>query len=234
VTVPYYSDENVTIFHGDCRQIIPDLQRADVLISDPPYSKATHANVKTWNDAPDSTSDTSRVIDFDGIDGSGLREVFDLADPLRWSVFFCDNVLAAELMQNPPSRTGFVRQSVWVKPRGAPQLTGDRPAMWWESIMAFHPKGKKQWNGGGNHGNYFHDTDRETNHPTSKPLAIVRDLVVRFSNEGETILDPFMGSGTTLRAAKDLGRKAIGIELDEKYCEIAATRMGQGVLDFTT
>jgi site-specific DNA-methyltransferase (adenine-specific) len=232
MTTPYYQDENVTIFHGDCIEIMPELQRADVLISDPPYSKTTHGNVRTSNDLPDAKAATSRVIDFDGIDADELRRIFDIANPIRWSVFFCDNVLAAQLMLDPPTCTGFVRQSVWVKPSGAPQITGDRPAMWWESIMAFHPPGKKQWNGGGHHGNYFCTSDKYTDHPTSKPLQMVRDLADRFSNDGETILDPFMGSGTTLRAAKDLGRKAIGIELDEKYCEIAAKRMAQGVLDF--
>ena len=67
-------------------------------------------------------------------------------------------------------------------------------------------------------------------HPTQKPVQMFRHLVLTYSNAGDLILDPFMGSGTTLRAAKDLGRKAIGIELEEKYCEIAARRLRQEVL----
>jgi site-specific DNA-methyltransferase (adenine-specific) len=65
-------------------------------------------------------------------------------------------------------------------------------------------------------------------HPSPKPLALYRWLIERVA--GHTILDPFMGSGTSLRAAKDLGRKAIGIEIEERYCEIAARRMAQLVL----
>ena len=68
-------------------------------------------------------------------------------------------------------------------------------------------------------------------HPTAKPLGLMTDLIGNCPPLA-VIVDPFMGSGTTLRAAKDLGRKAIGIELDEKYCEIAAKRIAQGVLDF--
>ena len=69
-------------------------------------------------------------------------------------------------------------------------------------------------------------------HPSPKPEELMRWLVQHGTEETETILDPFMGSGTTLRAAKDLGRKAIGIEIEEKYCEIAAKRMAQEVLAF--
>jgi site-specific DNA-methyltransferase (adenine-specific) len=69
-------------------------------------------------------------------------------------------------------------------------------------------------------------------HPAQKPLTIMADIVDLSSRRGDTVLDPFAGSGTTLRAAKDLGRKAIGIEIDERYCEIAAKRLGQEVLDF--
>jgi site-specific DNA-methyltransferase (adenine-specific) len=68
-------------------------------------------------------------------------------------------------------------------------------------------------------------------HPTVKPLGVISRLMKVGSMEGQAILDPFMGSGTTLRAAKDLGRRAIGIEIEERYCEIAANRLLQGVLD---
>lgn len=71
-----------------------------------------------------------------------------------------------------------------------------------------------------------------TEHPTVKPIALMAHFVGLHSQEGDTILDPFMGSGTTLRAAKDLHRKAIGIEIDERYCEIAANRLAQEVLPF--
>jgi DNA modification methylase len=67
-------------------------------------------------------------------------------------------------------------------------------------------------------------------HPTQKPLALFSRAIRNSSAPGDLILDPFMGSGTTLRAAKDLGRRGIGIEIEEKYCEIAAKRMGQETL----
>jgi DNA modification methylase len=77
-------------------------------------------------------------------------------------------------------------------------------------------------------------TAEDNGHPCPKPLEWMSWLVNRCSLEGETILDPFMGSGTTLRAAKDAGRNAIGIELEEEYCEIAVRRLSQEVLRFET
>ena len=68
-------------------------------------------------------------------------------------------------------------------------------------------------------------------HPTQKPVALMAWVIGKWCGEAETILDPYMGSGPVMRAAKDLGRKAIGIELEERYCEIAAERCSQEVLD---
>ena len=71
-------------------------------------------------------------------------------------------------------------------------------------------------------------------HPTFRPLRTMKWLVSHYTQEGETILDPFAGSGTTLLAAKETGRAAVGIELEEKYCEIAVKRLRQGVFDLKT
>ena len=133
------------------------------------------------------------------------------------------------LEQEPPNGLRFVRFGIWDKPNGAPQMSGDRPATGWEAIAFFHRAGGAMtWNGGGRRSVFR--CNRETGsftHKTQKPLRLVKELVSLFSDEGDLLLDPFMGSGTTLRAAKDLGRKAIGIEIEERYCEIAAKRMAQ-------
>jgi site-specific DNA-methyltransferase (adenine-specific) len=91
------------------------------------------------------------------------------------------------------------------------------------------------WNGGNNTSNVWRIAKIIPNygqHPTEKPVKLMSKIISIHSNIGDTILDPFMGHGTTLRAAKDLGRKAIGIEIEKKYCDIAIERLKQGVLDF--
>ena len=82
------------------------------------------------------------------------------------------------------------------------------------------------------HGGVVNANDGKRVHPTEKPISLLREIIATIFDEARIILDPFMGSGTTLRAAKDLGRKAIGIEIEERYCEMAAKRMAQEVLCF--
>ena len=102
----------------------------------------------------------------------------------------------------------------------------------WEAILvAQQPGAVGTWNGGHSTPNVIRNIGkiipRANDHPTLKPVALMAHFIYLHSNEGNVVLDPFMGSGTTLRAAKDLNRHAIGIEIEERYCEIAAKRMAQ-------
>jgi site-specific DNA-methyltransferase (adenine-specific) len=204
----------------------------DHVITDPPYSETTHTGARSLlsDIRVGGTGDNAGRIDFNSIDAAVLRDCLGLPDVRRWMLATVDWRHMVGLECAAPNRMRFVRFGVWVKPDGAPQFTGDRPATGWEAVAILHRSGgKMRWNGGGNRAVWTHNIAREE-HPTAKPLSLLKELVSLFTDPGETILDPFMGSGTTLRAAKDLGRKAIGIEIEEKWCEVAAKRMSQSVL----
>jgi site-specific DNA-methyltransferase (adenine-specific) len=138
-----------------------------------------------------------------------------------------------QMENNPPTSLRFVRFGVWVKPNGAPQFTGDRPATGWEGICIMHKDGgRMKWNGGGHHATYRYNKVAQPRHKTEKPLELAIKLIEQFTNPGDTILDPFMGSGTTLEAAKLTGRKAIGIELEQRWCDVAIERVAQQCMVF--
>jgi site-specific DNA-methyltransferase (adenine-specific) len=223
---PYYEEGGMTIYHGDCREVLPLLEAdsADVCVTDPPYSEVTHKGARTAIDA--------RLVDFQSTSADELRLVFDETGRIcrRWVVSFVDwrHVLPLELA--PPAGLRFVRFGIWVKPNGAPQFTGDRPGTGWEAVALFHRADTPMYWAGGGHHAVWTEPKVDSRHPTGKPERLLRRIVGLFSEETGTILDPFMGCGTTLRAAKDLGRRALGIELEERYCEIAAKRLGQEVL----
>ena len=94
-------------------------------------------------------------------------------------------------------------------------------------VSAWYGKGHSHWNGGGRPGNFRHNKNTPGGgvHPTQKPLPLMKELVSLFSNYGDLVLDPFMGSGTTAVACVNFGRRFIGIELDEKYFDIACKRI---------
>ncbi len=223
---PYYEDEWVTLYHGDARDYLaaqPD-QSVACVITDPPYTERTHTKARSLH------GDEIRegITTFGAITDDDLRIL--LAEMGRvsqgWVIATLDYAHAFEYDQRPPEGLKCQRVGVWVKRNPTPQITGDRPAQGWEAIAYLHrEKGRSKWNGGGKHGNYYTLVDGRQGHPTAKPLAVFEDLVSKFTAEGGLVLDPFAGSGTTLLAARNLGRKAIGVELEEKYCELIAKRL---------
>jgi len=227
LVTPYYERDGIVIHHGDCREVLPTLGQVDHVITDPPYSETTHSGARSLvsdNRAGGSGNNAGR-IDFGSVDAQFVRGVLERAAPTRWTIASLDWRHVGHLECSPPAGLRFVRFGIWVKPDGAPQFTGDRPATGWEAIAILHALGgKMRWNGGGNRAVWTHGIAREE-HPTAKPIGLLTELTELFTDPGETILDPFAGSGTTLVAAYQLGRKAIGIELEEKWCEVAAKRL---------
>jgi len=102
--------------------------------------------------------------------------------------------------------------------------------MGWEALSILHNTDQPcMWNGGGTKAVWVCNTTR-SGHPTGKPIGLMQDLIMKFTDPGDVVWDPWCGGGATLRAAKDCGRRAVGIEISEKYCELAAQKMAQGVL----
>ncbi len=232
---PYWTDGERSIYNADCRVILPLVQATvDLVLTDPPYSEGTHsmhAAGMAWGDLVAPRSSDRARLSFTHTTLADLSGVLTATTAQRWAVFTIDETLAAELRVSPPKGWRYVRTGIWIKPGGAPQFTGDRPGMGYEPVAILHRSGngRSKWNGGGSHALWTFPA-YHGGHPTEKPLALYRRFTELFSNPGDIILDPFLGSGTTLRAAKDLGRRGLGIELEEKYCKIAAGRMAQAAL----
>ena len=220
----YYQDEQATIYLGDCREILPQLEKVDLVLTDPPYDQKTHEGART-------ISQDKKLVDFKAVTATDIKELFGLIKLQGWLVATVDWRHCLTLEQDPPDNLRFVRFGIWDKPTYTPQFTGDRPATGWEAIAIMHSiGGRMKWNGGGTRAVWKFNKEHTNEHPTQKPEELYQTFVKLFSQESAIVLDPFMGSGTTLVAAKNLGRKAIGIELEEKYCEIAVKRLRQQTL----
>lgn len=250
---PYYEQDGIVIYHGDCREVLPQIESVDHVITDPPYSEYVHSksrqgsrpltgSVSGGSYAAPANFCREKEFGFAAIDHATRQQIgqWCATSVDRWVLVFSDvestALWRAALCYEPEGGLDYVRTGAWIKIGATPQFTGDRPATGFEAITICHPKGRKKWNGGGSHAVWAIPIvlNRSGNdprlHTTQKPEPLMTELVQLFTDHGETICDPFMGSGTTLSAAKRLGRKAIGIELEEKYCEIAAKRLAQGAL----
>lgn len=237
---PIYTDDWVTLYRGDCLEVLPHLGTVDHVITDPPYSKHVHTKSRAGARVLDSCGRPaafSRSVDFGfGCVTDDVRSACcDAWRPKRWALVFSDVESAHLWRKELIARAGldYARTGAWVKGNPTPQFTGDRPGVGFEAVTICHAAGRKRWNGGGKAGVWHHNTaltrDHKSTrlHPTEKPLSLMRELVTLFTDQGETVLDPFAGSGTTGRACKDLGRKCILIEREEKYCDVIIKRLAQ-------
>lgn len=221
-----------TLFLGDCLEVMPTLGKIDHIICDPPYEASLHASKNSLRGRVrvDSGPDL-RGLDFLPIDE--IREGFvHIAGEIceGWLLAFCtiEGVNKWADVINP-AKPKYKRACIWVKPDSTPQLNGQGPAQGAECfVTAWCGTGHARWNAGGKRGVYTHCVNgswRHGEHPTEKPISLMRELIQDFTDWGQTILDPFMGSGTTGVACAKMGRKFIGIELEEKYFDIACRRI---------
>ncbi len=223
--------EGVTLYLGDCLEVLPTLGRVGHVISDPPYEarmQMLHAKFKLRRTDGGPQRD---ALNFDSI--KDIRAPFLDAVAAQndgWLLAFCNVEGVGEWQAAILDRDmKFKTTCIWVKPDATPKLNGQGPALSYECITTtWCGKGHARWNGGGKRGVFSHLTnnaDRTGLHPTEKPVSLMKELLTLFSNEGEVVCDPFMGSGTTGVAAVKLGRQFVGVELNPVYFDLACRRI---------
>ena len=211
---PYYEDDSVKLYHGDCLELADLWTVADVLVTDPPYGMTYRSSFSKGGPTAPIAGDESTFARDAVIDLWGFKAAILFG---TWRV----------------PRPDFVRQLViWDK--GETPGMGDLALPWGPSHEDIYIMGEGFT--GRRSGSVLRcktipagSADRP-DHPTPKPLALMEALIAKCPPG--VIADPFVGSGSTLVAAKALGRRAIGVELEERYCEIAARRLAQDILDF--
>lgn len=211
---------NATLYLGSCEDILPTLPKVDAVITDPPYSANTHKMAKTNKGAGHGTT----LVTFAALtqDEFAARIEACLACCRGWLIATCDYKHAALYYDTKT----FVRLGVWVKPNPMPQISADRPGQGFETVLILHAgEFPKVWNRGGGAGVWTFPVNSASEVPTQKPLALVSAFVADFTQPGQCVLDPFMGSGTTGVACAMQGRSFVGIEANERHFDIAVRRI---------
>jgi DNA modification methylase len=201
----------------------------DHCITDPPYGENVHRN---QFDSGGGIKAQPTKLDFAPLQAyQAYVYAKEIARVTKgWILAFCQAEMVGD-WKSAFIAAGCIykRCCVWVKPGARPQLSGDRPGQGFECIVcAWAGKGRSIWNGRGKLGIYKAPIPRgkaRFGHPTAKPLDLMEQLVSDFTKPGEIILDPFSGSGSTHVAAKKLGRRSWGYELDENYVAVANERI---------
>lgn len=224
---PYYQDDAVTIYHGDAQTLLPDLA-ANLIATDPPYGVGVDYGPMSDDSRPDywpwmrdmvtlmrcaatTTAFTHRV--------AALHELSEWDWVGVWFKHWSSGTRLGNSVVLPHWEPVFLYGI-----HGAGVKTGDHTSDVWEVNPVPAPKGVTRGKDG------WASTSVGLAHPTPKPVELYRAFIGAFSAPGDVVLDPFVGSGTTLRAAKDMGRRCIGIDREERWCEVAARRCSQEVL----
>ena len=226
---PYYQDKRVTIYHGDCREILPTLPKVDLVLTDPPYG--------------------INAVYGDSYDDNATAYWEWFIPTLQQMRNAASVVILTHKVSALHHLTDWDWVGVWNKPWSSGARLGNSPVLpHWEPIFMYgiHTIGVKteyipdvlSYNPvptggrGGYMGREAWKKSKANGHPTPKPTELLTRLITAFSPADGFTLDPFLGSGTTCYCAKKLNRYSIGIEIEEKYCEIAARRCSQEVMDF--
>lgn len=222
---PYYQDDSCTIYHGDTLELLPGMPKADLLLTDPPFFMPAQPYAgrsgwqKSWGDTSVLAWWWAQVLDAAIPRLSPMASAFAFCDDESYPVFY------------PEFYRRFDNLAALVWDKGAIGM-GSPWRHSHEFVIAARWKGSK-WLGGASRSDVLryksvHSSERL--HPVDKPIELLASLITPTTDKGDLVLDPFLGGGSTLVAAKNLGRRAIGIEIEERYCEIAAKRLCQEVL----
>jgi site-specific DNA-methyltransferase (adenine-specific) len=213
---PYYEQDGITIYHGDCREILPSVL-GNALVVDPPYGIGWGR--ATWKDDPAAYPELMRWLVTEGQRIGGWCFVFQaMSNAAKWHEWFPDGwrIFAA------------CKNFAQVRKTGAWHAWD--PVIFWNSGPNSGPNSghvNRDWH----IGNVAGLLSTPIGHPCPRPVDTMAHIVQIAAPAGGIVVDPFAGSGSTLRAALDTGRRAVGIEIEERYCEIAARRLSQTVLD---
>ncbi len=227
---PYFRDDSVVIYHADCRDILPKMPQVDLVLTSPPYNIGLG-----YGEYKDDLGEDA----FHQMNAEWLAMTAERAsDGARLYIVVSDKMLWWIRGEAESAGWKYHQLLTWCKPNlagVAGRISGDWNYLAEPILLFRYGKRTPMMNGEGTTHNYFVIPSPQSNwaaepkeHPAQWPLLLARRIISR--TPGDLILDPFMGSGTTLRAAKDLGRFAVGIEIEERFCEIAAKRMSQTVM----
>ena len=206
---PYYSDDLVTIFHADCRDVLPGVDPTDVdlLLTDPPYGIGYKAS-KFW----------------DGRTVEGDDQPFDPAEMLTYGrcVLFGANHFCHDL----PQSNGWIVWDKRLQDSTGSGLKVPDAEMAWTNVTKRLRIYRQLWAGP------MRAEESTFVHPTQKPVGLMRWILSQWTEPGDLVLDPYMGSGPVAQACHELGRRYIGVELVQDYCRVALSRLKQQTLDF--